>query len=407
MVHRRAGLIAAVVAGLSMSSSAAFAEIAVSANDGKLKLVNGKTEVAKDGVDTLTIIDLAANPPKAIHEIKVPASVVGPPSSVAISPKGDIALVTSAMRIDPGDPTKQVPSDVVTVIDLKQSGAVTTALKKVRDKITGDKAPAKPEVIATLKAGRGAAGLSINKAGTLALVANRSEGTISVFSIAGKTVTPVGEKIVIGNDKSGPSAVSFTPDGKMALVTRDGDNKISVLTIEGTTVKLTGRDISAGMRPYGLDISAKGDVAVVANIGTGSGDSDTVSLIDLKLTPPRVVATVSVGQTPEGIKMSPDGNWVAVVAMHGSNKAANSPFYSATGRVVILRRQGTTLTRTTEAPTGKWCQGAAWSANSRKLLVGCMVEQHIHAFTWNGTQLKEAGLIKTTGGPAGIRTVEK
>ena len=61
----------------------------------------------------------------------------------------------------------------------------------------------------------------------------------------------------------------------------------------------------AGLRPYPLDISSRGDVAVIANIGIGAGDADTASLIDLRAQPPRVVDTVTVGQTPEGLKMSP------------------------------------------------------------------------------------------------------
>src|SRR5262249_45384980 len=121
------------------------------------------------------------------------------------------------------------PDDKLTVIDLKASP---------------------PKVSAQLQAGQGAAGVSINRAGTLALVANRSEGTVSVFSIAGHALTPVG-KINLGDDKSGPSHVAITPDGKTALVTRDGDNKISVLSIDGNKVEHTKRDISAGLRPYG------------------------------------------------------------------------------------------------------------------------------------------------------------
>jgi len=88
----------------------------------------------------------------------------------------------------------------------------------------------------------------------------------------------------------------------MALVTRDGDHKISVLSVDGTKVEYTKRDINAGLRPYGIDVSSKGDFAAVANIGIGQGDTDTVSLIDIRAKPPRVVETVSVGQTPEGIK---------------------------------------------------------------------------------------------------------
>ncbi|MGY3356618.1 DNA-binding beta-propeller fold protein YncE [Bradyrhizobium sp. GM0.4] len=44
-----------------------------------------------------------------------------------------------------------------------------------------------------MQAGAGAAGVSINRAGTLALVANRSEGTVSVFTISGGTLAPVGK----------------------------------------------------------------------------------------------------------------------------------------------------------------------------------------------------------------------
>jgi len=35
-----------------------------------------------------------------------------------------------------------------------------------------------PRILATLQAGAGAAGVSINRAATLALVANRNEGTV-------------------------------------------------------------------------------------------------------------------------------------------------------------------------------------------------------------------------------------
>jgi hypothetical protein len=51
--------------------------------------------------------------------------------------------------------------------------------------------------------------------GTLALVANRSEGTVSVFTIQGRTVTPAG-KVTIADEKSGTSHATFTPDGNKA-----------------------------------------------------------------------------------------------------------------------------------------------------------------------------------------------
>jgi DNA-binding beta-propeller fold protein YncE len=402
------------VALLALLASAAFAlpataEIAVSANDGKLKLVDGKPVVNKDGKDTISFIDLDANPPKLIVEIDAPASVVGPPMSVAVSPKEDFALVTSAMKIDPADPTKQVPDNRVSVIDLAQEGGgMVSSLKKAAG-LTKAEPPKPPKILATVEAGAGAAGVSINKTGTLALVANRSEGTVSVFTIAGKVLTPAG-KIELGAKDSGPSHVVFSGDGKTALVTRDNDHKISVLSVEGNKVEYTKRDMNAGLRPYGIDIASKGDYGVVANIGVGQGDDDTVSLIDMTAKVPHVVNTVTVGQTPEGIKISPDGKFVAVGVMNGSNKPKDSPFFSENGKLVIYARNGKELSKITEAPVGKWCQGIAWNKKSTVVLVQCMVEQEIHVFKFAGITnkgLTKAGTIKTTGGPAGIRTAEK
>lgn len=368
-------------------ASAAWAELAVTANDNKVVLDNGAVKTVADAPpDTVSIIDIAAKPPKLVAEIEAPASVVGPPFSVAITPDEGLALVTSAEKLDPADKTKRVADSRVSVIDLKSSP---------------------PKVIATLEAGKGAAGVSVNRQGTLALVANRGEGSISVFTIQGKTVTAAG-KVQLADAKSGPSHVAIAPDGKTALVTRDGDERISVLSIDGTKVEYTKRDISAGLRPYGVDIASTGAVAVVANIGRGGGDADTVSLVDLQAKPPRVVDTITVGQTPEGLKMSPDGSLVAVVVMNGSNKPKASPFFNDAGKVVLLRVIGSSLHRVADAPIGHWSQGAAFSADGTLLLVGNMVEKDVQVFEVGGASLTDTGTrIKVKGGVAAIRTVEK
>jgi DNA-binding beta-propeller fold protein YncE len=400
-----AALAALLVAG---TAAAAYAQLAVSANDAKVKLVNGKTEVVKGApADTVAFIDLRASQPKVLAEIAVPNSVVGPPTSVAVSPKEEIALVTSAMMVDPADPTKQVPDDKVTVIDL--APLKPSLVARIRSVVGAKTVQGVPKVLTTLQAGKGAAGVSFNKAGDLALVANRSEGTVSVFTVKGTAVTAAG-KVTVGGEKSGPSAVSFTPDGKRALVTLDGDNKIAVLSVDGAKVEATKRVIHAGLRPYGLDIVSKtGEVAVVANIGLGGGDADTISVIDLKLEPPRVVNTYTVGQTPEGIKISPDGKFVAVIVMNGSNKPSDSPFLATNSLLQVWARTGTTLTKSGELPIGKWCQGIAWSSNSKTLLAQCMVEEEITVVRFSGLSgrsLQKVSTIKVTGGPAGIRTAE-
>ena len=106
-----AALLALAVPLLAAAIRAARAEIALSANDNKLVLDKGVTRPARDpGPDTLSIIDLSTTPPRLRGEIQVPASVVGPPSSVAITPDERLALVTANQRHDPADPPSSSPA---------------------------------------------------------------------------------------------------------------------------------------------------------------------------------------------------------------------------------------------------------------------------------------------------------
>ncbi|MGZ3323005.1 MAG: YncE family protein [Xanthobacteraceae bacterium] len=384
---RSSRAVSALIAILSiaMAATASNAEIAVSANDGKMVMENGVAKVRKEPLpDTVSIIDLSGAEPRIVAEIPAPASVVGPPPSVAVSPDESFALVTGAMKVDPADPTKAIADDKLTVIDLKSSP---------------------PKVLATLQAGAGAAGVSINRAATLALVANRNEGTVSVFTISGNALTPAG-KIALGDAKSGPSHAIFSRDGTMALVTRDGDSRISILSVDGAKVEYSKRDLFSALRPYQIDTAGSGDTAVVGNVGMGGGDADSISLIDMRAKPIRVVTTISVGQTPEGLKMSPDGAFVAVNVVNGSTKPANSPFFNDFGLLKIYRIAGTDLVPVTEAKIGHWCQGIVWSKDSSKLLVQCMVENEIATFAFDGKTLTKAAPIAMKVSPAGIRTAE-
>ncbi|HSF06517.1 MAG TPA: beta-propeller fold lactonase family protein [Methylomirabilota bacterium] len=382
----------ALLAALAMllgSLAPAHAEIAVSANDNKVVNINGKvTVVSNPPSDTVSIIDLKASPPRVIGEVNAPVSVVGPPLSVAVTPDESLALVTASSKVDPTDPTKQAPDNRVSVIDLKASP---------------------PRVLTILEAGKGAGGISINRQGTLALVSNMVDGTVSIFTIQGKTVTPAGT-VEVGGAKAGGGMVAITPDGKTALVSRRDDHKVSVLAIEGSKVEYTKRDMTPGVRPIVMDIASNGAFAVVGSLaGASSGDHDSISLIDLTAKPPRVVDTIGVmGATAEGLKIAPDSSVVAVVVHNGSNRPKESPFYNDAGKLVMVRVTGKTLARVAEAPIGRWSQGAAFSADSKTILVGNMIEKDYWVLQWDGKALRDTGQrVKMNGGPAGIRTVEK
>ena len=385
MLRSCARVAALAFATLPFLWGTANAQIAVSANDNKAVLVDGNNVVPSNPApDTVSIIDLGAKPPKVIAEVKAPASVIGPPQSVAVAKDESYALVTGATKLDPADPKKTVPDNKLSVIDLKANP---------------------PAVIQTLEAGLGATGVSINPAGTLALVANRTEGTVSIFTISGKTLTPAG-KLDFGKS-SGPCHIAFLPDGKTALLTRDGDHKVSILSIDGTKVEDTKKFMVGGYRPYSIEVSPKGDVAVFGNQGGGQGDADVINVVDLKANPPRVVDTISVGQTPEGVGMSQDGSLVAVVIQNGTNKPKSHPAFNSFGLLKVFSVKGTKLTLIGEAKTGSWCQGAVFSKDNKTVAVQCMVEKDLELFKIGGGKLTPAGKIPLSGGGAGLRVAEK
>ena len=375
---------------IALVPAGAAAQLAISANDGKVMLVDGVNTPRPDPQpDTVSIIDVRTFPPKLIAEVQAPTSVAGPPHSVAIAPDQAIALVTSSSKINPANPKEAIQNDQLSVIDLQSSP---------------------PRLLVTLHAGAGASRVTINRAGTLALVANRAEGSVSVFTIKGKTVAAAGKVDLQGGPDSMPSQVMFTADGRTALVSCNAatDNRIAVLTVNGSRVEYSKSDTSdfyAGLRPYGMDITPSGDMAVIANIGAGmAGGVDVVSLVDLKSVPPRTIDQISVGPVPEGISISPNGRYVAVTVMNGTNAPKASPFFHDFGLLKVLRIDGRTLSLVAENKIGHWCQGVAWMPDSTTVLAQCMVEREIQMFGFNGKTLKPAGSIKVNGGPAGIRT---
>lgn len=378
--------VALVLMALVVLPTYANAQLAVSSNDTKIVNVDGVNKIVENPPpDNVTIIDLGVSPPKVVGQLNAPGSVVGPPQSVAVAPDESIALIAASTKIDPTDPKKTAPDNRLSVIDLKASP---------------------PAVIATLELGSSPAGVSFSPDGKLALVTNRGEGTVSILTINGKTVTATG-KIQLGDAKSGPSGVAFLPDGKRALVTRDGDHRISVLSVNGAKVEDTQAYLVAGIRPYDISVSPKGDLAVLTNQGGGQGDTDVISVIDLKRNPFRIVESHSVGQIPEGVAFSPDGSHVAVTIQNGSNRPKTHPSYNDHGLVMIYRVENGRLKLAAEAKVGGWGQGVAWSRDGKTLLAQSMLEKALDVLSFDGRTLKVVGQIKVPGGPAGIRTVGK
>jgi DNA-binding beta-propeller fold protein YncE len=321
---------------------------------------------------------------RIVQNLPVATSVIGPPRSVAITPDGGFAIVTAARRIVRDDPTRIEPDDQVTLVDLRARPA---------------------RVVGVFHAGAGASGVAIDPSGTRVLVANRSAGTVSLLALRNATLTMLAT-LEVGGSTSSPAQPIFFAGGTRALVTRDGDHRISVLAIERETMRVLPRALAGGLRPYAIDTAGPRRFAVTGNIGGGGNDTDTMSLIDLTLPEPRVIDTVSVGLTPEGLKMSPDGRFVAVNVNNGSNNARRSPTWSDHGELQVWRIDGGRLHPLTSARIGGWGQGVAWSKDGRTILVQTMLDKRVVTFGFNGRSLRPARGIEVPAGPAAMATVE-
>jgi DNA-binding beta-propeller fold protein YncE len=343
----------------------------------------GKPIVNPTGKDTILIVDLAKpDDPKVVATLPLENSIVGPPTNLAISPNGSIALVADSMTVaEENGVRKQVPTDKVFVIDLKSSP---------------------PKLVQTVTVGKQPSGLSFSPKGDMALVANRADGTISVLKIDGTQVTQTGTIPI----SPGVAHVEFTPDGKHALAVKSPDNKLAVLDVDGDKVTYNKLDLPTYAFPYNVVVSPDSKLAITADNGGGGssdGNADAVSVIDLEGAHPHVISHVTVEDAPEGLAMSPKGDLAVAVNVNGSNMA-QAWFHKPTGSVTVLRIQGKTVTPIKTIQVGVLPEAAAFSPDGSYIYVGNFADQDFSILKVDGTEVTDTGKrFKVEGHPASAR----
>ena len=345
----------------------------------------GAVLLSPHGKDTVQIFDIGTDPlaPTEVGKLSLDNTIAGPPVNLAITPGETLALVANSLNVvEENGVRKQVPDNRLFVIDL----SVTP-----------------PKLLDTLTVGKQPSGLSINRAGNLALVANRADNSVSVLRIAGKQVTLI-DTVAMGDSVA---HVRFTPDGKRALAAKFTTHKIALLEVDGEKVSYNKVDLAAGLWPYNVDVTPDGKLALTAdngNSGASDGQIDTVSVIDMEASPPRVIDKVVVGDGPEGLAVSPSGKHAVAVILRGSNSSKSAYFYNRNGSVVLLKIDGKKVTRGNEVVVRGLPEGAVWSADGKYLYVGNFIDQDVTILRVDGDTLVPTGKsFAVAGHPAAMR----
>ena len=378
----RAWTLAALAAG-----TAHAADIIVSAQDGKFVRVDGVATYPEPAPrDSLVVLDASRFPPvlKATVDIGLEHTVQGPPQAVAVTPDGKLAIVAAPTRYD-HVAKRELFDTFLQIVDLEASP---------------------PAVIGKVEVGGHPNGLTINREGTLLLAASY-DGTVKVLTLDGKNVRFIGQ-IRVGEKRL--SGISFTHDSKAAIVALRDENGAAVLSIDGLSVSLTKERIATAVNPYAIDVSSDGHWAVIGNTGISRtvDDADVVTLVDVSERPFRAVQQISVSSTPEGVAISPDGRWIAVSAMAGSNLLVTDPGRHKLGTVSLFAIQDGKATKVNELPGGEAAQGVVFTQDSKTVIVQFDVERALAFYAVHDGRLVDTGeRLPLAAGPVSIRSTPR
>lgn len=379
-------LLLVLTLALTAWAQPALADLMIIGHDEKVVFdAEGNRSVAAPGKDTISVVDITdREAPKILISFPLMNSIFGPPVNLAITPDERLAIVANSVDwIQDGTSWKPQPDTKLYVLNLKTSP---------------------PSQVGTIEIGKQPSGLAINRAGNLALVANRADKSISVLSISGNDVKLV-DTIAMGDEVA---SVAFTPDGKRALVTKFAAHKIALLTIEGQKVTNTKHDMPVGLWPYNIDVTPDGKIGISAdngNSGSPDGHVDTVSVIDLEQQPPRVIDRVVVGDAPEGFAISPKGD-VAVAVLLGGASVPKSAWFNTkrNGTLAVLKIEGKKVTKVGEVQVGGLPEGLVFSPDGKYLYVGNFTDRDVSILKVDGAKITDTGKkLKLPGQPASMR----
>ena len=140
--------------------------------------------------------------------------------------------------------------------------------------------------------------------------------------------------------ESGPvRPLALSPDGSRLFVANVPDNRLEIFSVAGGLLTHTG-SVPVGLEPVAVAARTNNEVWVVNRL------SDSVSVVDVSTTPPRVTATLLVGDEPRDIVFAGTAGRAFITTAHRGQH----------------RTHGSLVART---PAGVGFRAGAWVARKR------------------------------------------
>jgi DNA-binding beta-propeller fold protein YncE len=424
--------------------------LVVSANDQASGYAGGNMFVRPDArPGSVSVLDLAASPVRSWHIDGVPCSVIGPPACVAVSADGSQILVAAAMQpasvstpaSAPTSASAPAPAGAGASAELRPDSRVTL-LRRIADTGTntstgtaidpGTAAAIDPATAAagwfvagTVEAGAQASAIALSRDATRAWVSLRAEGAVRVLNLRDGRIEAA-DKFTFGTGADSLSGIALSPDERTALATLHTKAGLLVLAVAPDGALSEKQRLKLPRGAYHIGFLPCGKRALV-----GCTLDDVVCLLEERDGAWQLVEKIPTGRTPEGVFVSPDGRWLAVTCFDGANMPhKTNPWFGHPSRVYIYSiktdvtrsvgpdlvsgrelpvwpptqarpdaRSGpaksascvTSIIKTQTLALKNVLQGAAFTADSRTLVVGQFGEGNLRVFTLAGAQWRDTG----------------
>ena len=112
--------------------------------------------------------------------------------------------------------------------------------------------------------------------------------------------------------------------------------------------------------------------------------------------------------TPEGVAISPDGRYVVVSSMAGSNLTPDNPGRNKLGRVTLFEIRDSAAVKVNDVQGGEAAQGVVFTQDSRYVLLQMDVERAIAVYAVrDGKLVDTTERIKLAAGPVSLRSMPR